>query len=184
MHSAFVSIVAQQQLLSQSGRHCRFEIAVAILVEIAAAITPQTSLSSWLFLGEYLPSDFEFGGLARCHKLQKGQSKTFCMLLQWIMGRISSNKNADIYTCTDSFLLDLDSSEGMKGWGKGRRNLILYHYDQVFTILKILVSEKSDKFSFELRWILKQSVFSAMMCDWTLGWNGTVVFNCKKVVWW
>ena len=54
MHSAFVSIVAQQQLLSQSGRHCRFEIAVAILIEIAAAIligiaaaiTPQTSLSS------------------------------------------------------------------------------------------------------------------------------------------
>src|ERR1700683_5096621 len=33
MHSAFVnkpSIVAQQQLLSQSGRHCHFEIAAAI----------------------------------------------------------------------------------------------------------------------------------------------------------
>jgi len=35
------------------------------------------------------------------------------MLLQQIMGRISSNKNADIDI--DSFLLDPDSSEGMKG---------------------------------------------------------------------
>ena len=34
------------------------------------------------------------------------------MLLQRIMGRISSNKNADIET--DSFLLDPDSSKGMK----------------------------------------------------------------------
>jgi hypothetical protein len=34
---------------------------------------------------------------------------------------------------------------------------ILYHFDQVFTILEILVSEKAEKFSSELRWILKQS---------------------------
>jgi hypothetical protein len=42
---------------------------------------------------------------------------------------------------------------------------ILYHFDQVFTILKILVSEKADKFSFELRRILKRSVFSAVTRD-------------------
>ena len=30
MYSAFVSIVAKQQLLSQSGRHCRFEVAAHI----------------------------------------------------------------------------------------------------------------------------------------------------------
>jgi len=58
-----------------------------------------------------LLSDFEFGGSG--HKLQKGGSKTFCRPLQQIMGRMSSNKNADIDL--DSFLLDPDSSEGMKG---------------------------------------------------------------------
>jgi hypothetical protein len=42
---------------------------------------------------------------------------------------------------------------------------ILYHFDQVFTILEILVSEKADKFSFELRRILKRSVFSAVTRD-------------------
>ena len=62
-------------------------------------------------------------------QLQAGQSKTFCMLLQRIMGRISSNKNADIYT--DSFLLDPDSSEGMKGWGKVKINLIVFNCKKV-----------------------------------------------------
>ena len=42
---------------------------------------------------------------------------------------------------------------------------ILYHFDQVFTILEILVSEKADKFSFELRQILKRPVFSAVTRD-------------------
>ena len=46
-------------------------------------------------------------------KLQKGGSKTFCSLQQQLMGRISSNKNVDIEL--ESFLLDPDSSEGMKG---------------------------------------------------------------------
>ena len=74
-------------------------------------------------------SDFEFGGSARCHKLQKGQSKTFCRLLQRIMGRMSSNKNADIEL--ESFLLDPDGSEGMKGLGKGRRNVIVFNCKKV-----------------------------------------------------
>ena len=52
---------------------------------------------------------------------------------------------------------------------------VLYHFDQVFTILEILVSEKADKFSFELRRILKRSFFSAVTRDWTLGRNGTVM---------
>ena len=42
---------------------------------------------------------------------------------------------------------------------------ILYHFDQVFTILKNFVSEKADKFSFELRRILKRAVFSAVTRD-------------------
>ena len=72
-------------------------------------------------------SDFEFGGSARCHKLQKGQSKTFCRLLQRIMGRMSSNKNVEL----ESFLLDPDGSEGMKGLGKGRRNVIVFNCKKV-----------------------------------------------------
>ena len=46
-------------------------------------------------------------------KLQKGQSKTFCMLLQCIMSRMSSNKITD--TDIDSFPLYPNSSEGMEG---------------------------------------------------------------------
>ena len=53
--------------------------------------------------------------------LQKCQFKTFCRLLQWIMGRMFSNKNVDIDL--ESFPLNPDSSEEMKGWGKCRRNL-------------------------------------------------------------
>ena len=53
-------------------------------------------------------SDFEFGGSARCEKVGP-----ICRLLQRIMGRMSSNKNSDIDL--DSFFLDPDSSEGMKG---------------------------------------------------------------------
>ena len=45
------------------------------------------------------------------------------------------------------------------------RQLVLYHFDQVFMILEVFVSEKADKFSFELRWILKRSVFLAVMHD-------------------
>ena len=45
------------------------------------------------------------------------------------------------------------------------RTELLYHFDQVFTILEILVSEKADKFSFELRRILKRSVFLAVTRD-------------------
>ena len=71
-------------------------------------------------------SDFEFGGSAHC---QKGQSKTFCRLLQRIMGRMSSNKNADIEL--ESFLLDPDGSKGMKGLGKGRRNVIVFNCKKV-----------------------------------------------------
>jgi len=37
--------------------------------------------------------------------------------------------------------------------------VVLYHFDQVFTILENSVSEKAEKLSFELRRILKQSVF-------------------------
>jgi hypothetical protein len=51
---------------------------------------------------------------------------------------------------------------------------ILFHFDQVFTILEILVSEKAKILSFEIRRILKRSVFSAVTRDWTLGRNGTV----------
>ena len=43
MHSAFVSIVAQQQLLSQSGWHCRFEIAAATVPNGQNRPPPQPS---------------------------------------------------------------------------------------------------------------------------------------------
>ena len=51
---------------------------------------------------------------------------------------------------------------------------VLYYSDQVFTISEISVSEKADKFSFDLWRILKVAFFSAVMRDWTLGRNGTV----------
>ena len=43
---------------------------------------------------------------------------------------------------------------------------LLYHFDQVFTILEILVSEKA---AFESRRILKRSVFSAVVLRTCLG---------------
>ena len=46
---------------------------------------------------------------------------------------------------------------------------LLYHFDQVFTILEILVSEKADKFSFESRPNLNRSVFSAVVLRTCLG---------------
>jgi len=38
-----------------------------------------------------------------------------------------------------------------------------------------LLSEKAEKLSFILWWILNQSIFLAVMCDWTPGWNDTVL---------
>jgi hypothetical protein len=43
--------------------------------------------------------------------------------------------------------------------------LLLYYSDQVFTISEISVSEKADKFSFDLWRILKVAFFSAVMRD-------------------
>jgi len=45
------------------------------------------------------------------------------------MGRMSSNKNAHIEL--ESFLLDPDSLEGMKGSGKVRRNVIVFNFQKV-----------------------------------------------------
>jgi hypothetical protein len=45
------------------------------------------------------------------------------------MGRISSNKNADIEL--ELFLPDPDHSEGMKGLGKGRINVIVFNCKKV-----------------------------------------------------
>jgi hypothetical protein len=42
---------------------------------------------------------------------------------------------------------------------------VLYHFDQVFTIFEISVSEKADKFSFDLWRILKVAFFSAVTRD-------------------
>jgi hypothetical protein len=42
---------------------------------------------------------------------------------------MSSNKNADIEL--ESFLLDPDGSEGIKGLGKGRRNVIVFNCKKV-----------------------------------------------------
>ena len=42
---------------------------------------------------------------------------------------------------------------------------LLYYSDQVFTISEISVSEKADKFSFDLWRILKVAFFSAVMRD-------------------
>jgi hypothetical protein len=53
------------------------------------------------------PSDFELGVATKL------QSETFCMLLQRIISRLSSNKNVDVDIA--SFHLDSDSSEGTKG---------------------------------------------------------------------
>jgi hypothetical protein len=36
---------------------------------------------------------------------------------------------------------------------------LLYHFDRVFTISENLLSEKAEKFSFDLRRILKRSIF-------------------------
>ena len=58
-------------------------------------------------------------------KLQKGQSKTFYMLLQRIMGRMSSNKISN--TEIDSFPLYPNGSKEMEGRGKGRRNIIVFN---------------------------------------------------------
>ena len=72
MHSAFVSIVAQQQLLSQSGRHCRFEIAAAILIGIAAAITPQTSLSSlYRYISSFLAVKLKGSPAFQCYTAER-----------------------------------------------------------------------------------------------------------------
>jgi hypothetical protein len=73
--------------------------------------------------------DFEFGGSVCCHKLQKGQSKTFCRLLQWIMGRISLGKGMAIGL--GLFLPDPSRSRGMEGLGKGRRNVIVFNCKKV-----------------------------------------------------
>jgi hypothetical protein len=56
----------------------------------------------------------------------------------------------------------------LKGAKKVFLRCLLYHFDQlqVFTILEILVSEKADKFSFELRRILKRPFFSATWSKW------------------
>ena len=62
-------------------------------------------------------------------KLQKGRSKTLCSLLQQIMGRILSNKNANIEL--ESFLLDPNGSKGIKGLGKSRRNVIVFNCKKV-----------------------------------------------------
>jgi hypothetical protein len=45
------------------------------------------------------------------------------------MGRMSSNKNADIEL--ESFLLDPDGSEGMKGLKRGRRIVIVFNCKKV-----------------------------------------------------
>jgi hypothetical protein len=45
------------------------------------------------------------------------------------MGGICSNKNA--YIEIESFLPDPDSSEWMKGLGKGRRNVIVFNCKKV-----------------------------------------------------
>jgi hypothetical protein len=42
---------------------------------------------------------------------------------------------------------------------------VLYHFDQVFTILENSVSEKAEELSFELRRILKQPDFLTVTCD-------------------
>ena len=44
------------------------------------------------------------------------------------MGRIPTNKNLDIEL---AFLQDPNSSEGMKGWGKCRRNQIVLNCKKV-----------------------------------------------------
>ena len=68
-------------------------------------------------------SDFEFGSSANCKKVGPKPSA------QRIMNRISSNKNA--HKELESFLLDLDSSEGMEGSGKGGRNVIVFNCKEV-----------------------------------------------------
>jgi hypothetical protein len=45
------------------------------------------------------------------------------------MGGMSSNKNLHIEL--DSFLLDPNSSKGMKGLGKVRRNVLVFNYKKV-----------------------------------------------------
>ena len=52
---------------------------------------------------------------------------------------------------------------------------LLYHFDRVFTISEKLLSEKAEKLSFILWWILNQTVFLAVTCDWTPGRNDTVL---------
>jgi hypothetical protein len=42
---------------------------------------------------------------------------------------------------------------------------VLYYSDQLFTNLVILVSEKAEKFTFDLWRILKAGFFSAVTCD-------------------
>jgi len=41
--------------------------------------------------------DFEFGGLAHYHKFAKRSVQNLLQAIQQIMGRMSSNKNADIH---------------------------------------------------------------------------------------
>jgi len=64
--------------------------------------------------------------------------------------------------------------------------LILYHFDRVFTDLGFSVSEKADKFSFDLRRIKKPCGFFA--CDATLNtrskWYSTSLFlHTSKFEW-
>ena len=91
-------------------RRCR---AQNLHMEKVACSKPRLSLGkTWL--------DFEYGSLANC------RSKTFCSLLQWLMARMSLNKNVDIEL--ESFLLDPNSSEGMKVLGKGRKNVNIFNW--------------------------------------------------------
>jgi hypothetical protein len=61
------------------------------------------------------------------------------------------------------------------------RSLLLSHFDWVFMMLEISISEKAEKFPFGLWRFLKWSFFSAVTHDWTLGRNDTVLIFLKKV---
>jgi hypothetical protein len=66
----------------------------------------------------------------------------------------------------DGFCWKLKKSiYGLKQAGCIWNHMLLYHFDQVFMILANLLSEKAEKFSFDLWCILNWSVFLAVTRD-------------------